>query len=81
MIEHAIKLYYKAEEDRLIFGDAFVEFGDRSLLVIDRVIKLDTDDPKKIEKFRKKVEKYNKIYGYSPIIPKTKKYINYNKLK
>ena len=35
IMEHAVKLCVKAKEDRLIYGNAYVELGERSIKIID----------------------------------------------
>ena len=35
ILEHAIKLYFVSEKDRMLLGDKYVEFGERSLKIID----------------------------------------------
>lgn len=35
MVNHLIKLYFLSERDELIYGDSFVEFGERSMNVLN----------------------------------------------
>jgi len=60
MIKKAGELWEIAENDRKIYGDCYVEFSERGIKIIDPkdlIIKLDTDDPKKIKEFKKKWDK------------------------
>ena len=63
MFQHTIDLYLIADKDKLITGDAFVEFGERSLIVID---------PKNVNVGYNKTGKI-KLYGKSIIKPQRKK--------
>ena len=57
MLAHTLELYGKARADEVIYGNSFVEFGDRSLIIVN---------PKNV--IASKTNK--KIYGKSPIVAK-----------
>lgn len=57
ILDHAIKLYYKAKQDELLYGNTYIEFGDRSLNILDP-IKMDHSI---------KINPNGDVYGKSPI--------------
>ena len=49
MLEHTMKLYAKTDEDKTIFGNSFIEFGEREMRVINpTTIKMETKNGKRI---------------------------------
>jgi hypothetical protein len=56
ILNHAMKLYFVAVKDRLLYGSSNIEFGERSMIVIDNL------------KVVESINKVNKeVYGESPI--------------
>lgn len=53
MIEHTFKLYLKADMDMKIYGNSFVEIGERSLIVKDPLSIKDFKRARKIFKDKK----------------------------
>lgn len=35
MLEHTLKLYDKHKTDKLLFGSSYIEFGERSLIIVN----------------------------------------------